>query len=150
MGVFAKKFKAEIGAAISFIISTVLVLASKESWSPIAPVIGLLISLSICKLLISKSIKAEKENINSQSDSAQADMLNALKIISENQGNGADSNAFSKLASKLEDNLIQLYDNKMKSIEDSIDKVKKLESENEEVDNEILSSVRKAMNNQDG
>jgi len=142
MGVFAKKFKAEIGALLSFLISLLFVSASKESWSPTAPILGFLLSLLICKFLIKHSIRVEKGKINSQSESAKQNMLDALKIISETKGKTGDNNSFSKLSSKIEENLISLFDNEMKTINDGLDKVKKLESESEDLDKDIEESVR--------
>lgn len=142
MGVFAKKFKAEIGALLSFLISLLFVSASKESWSPTAPILGFLLSLLICKFLIKLSIRVEKGKINSQSESAKQNMLDALKIISETKGKTGDNNSFSKLSSKIEENLISLFDNEMKTINDGLDKVKKLESESEDLDKDIEESVR--------
>ena len=148
MGVFAKKFKAEIGAGISFLISAVLVLTSKESWSPAAPILGLIISLLICKLLISRSITSEKNNVNIQSDLVQSDMLAALKIISESQEKTGNTSAFSKLASSLEENLITLFENKMKSISDGMNRVKELEAESEEIERDLASSVSELIKSQ--
>ncbi|MEH6401696.1 hypothetical protein [Pantoea sp. Haah2121] len=148
MGVFAKKFKAEIGAGISFLISMGLVLTSKESWTPAAPILGLIISLLFCKALISRSIKSEKNNVNLQSDLVQSEMLSALKMISDSQEKTGNSNSFSKLTSILEENLIKLFENKMKSISDGLAKVKELESENEEIERDLTSSLEKLIKSQ--
>lgn len=148
MGVFAKKFKAEIGTFISFLISSGFVLASKESWAPLAPILGLIISLLICKALISRSINSEKKDVNLQSNSVQAEMLQALKIISESQEKTGNSNAFSKLASNLEENLIRLFDHKMKTINDGLAKVKQLESENDEIERDLASSISELIKSQ--
>lgn len=144
MGGWAKRFKAEIAAAIATFINGVLTLSGHSEFSTLAPGIGFSITALICKLCIKKDISEAKKELKEEYGTSKTDLYKTLEAVKESR-HPDGTPLFPDLIKNIETQFIAMHNEQYLKVSDAAEKIKRLENDDNQISDEIERSVRKTI-----